>query len=414
MAKQVLLKVFSGPHVGAEIVLGEGAHSIGRGDSCDVILDDQLIDEHHATLMVGEQTQLVAAPKSSVVIDGQQIDQSVLESFEFFTIGNTHLAVGPASGSWPKMNFPDYQLAQPVAAEETEENEGGTTESETEQCEEDSKDSTNLRPQMTKAISMIIMMLILFVIAGFGNAMFPAEASQTIENEISTADLEQIVQQVTPHARIKIQQREGFLFAEGFTTTKSDQRKIEQELTAADPSIQTRIRNTEALATATASILRMHKLDLESTPGSAGEVIVTGKASDDDVWSKAQKRIQRDVPLQTLTDKVVLSDEAVEPKANEYAPETALVEKTTKASVAKANASKPMVPKAHPAKKMPEAKVTLDVKSVSLGNRRVVTLTNGQRLFVGGNVQGHVVAAIELDHVILEKNGNRNTVQFGS
>ena len=36
----VLLRIFSGQHLGAEIELPDGEHVIGTDDSCDIILSD--------------------------------------------------------------------------------------------------------------------------------------------------------------------------------------------------------------------------------------------------------------------------------------------------------------------------------------------------------------------------------------
>ncbi|MEO1524992.1 MAG: FHA domain-containing protein [Planctomycetota bacterium] len=415
MAKQALLKVFSGPHVGAEILLGEGAHSIGSGDSCDVILDDQLIDDHHATLMVAEgKTQLVAAPKSSVVIDGQRIDQSVLESFEFFTIGNTHLAVGPAGGSWPKMDFPDYQLSQPEShgedGEQSEESEPKDDEASSEEADDAEAEET-VQPQFVKATVMLSVLALLFLIAAFGNSIFPAAATQAAEKEISTKDLAEIVTSLSPEAQIHFEQRDGYVFAKGFSLTKADQRKLETELTAAQPSLQTRIRNNESLVTATASVLRMHKLDLQVESGKAGEVIVLGETDDEAIWSKARKRITRDVPLQALTDQVVVFESI---PANEAALPTAALETDSSPVPSPSDTvAKESSPLKTP-RQLSVSPIKLDVKTVSLGSLRVVTLRSGERLFVGGNIRGHIVTAIEIDHLLLEKNGSVRTIPFGT
>ncbi len=48
----VLLRIFTGPHVGAEVVLPEGVHVVGTDDSCDIILSDAALAARHAALTV--------------------------------------------------------------------------------------------------------------------------------------------------------------------------------------------------------------------------------------------------------------------------------------------------------------------------------------------------------------------------
>ena len=48
----VVLRIFSGVHIGAEIELEEGVYVIGTGDSCDIILTDSSLVSRHAALHV--------------------------------------------------------------------------------------------------------------------------------------------------------------------------------------------------------------------------------------------------------------------------------------------------------------------------------------------------------------------------
>ncbi|WP_461211054.1 type III secretion system inner membrane ring subunit SctD [Desulfocurvus sp. DL9XJH121] len=49
---QIILKFFSGPHMGAEIPLKAGDVVVGRGESCDVILHDSTVAAQHVLLAV--------------------------------------------------------------------------------------------------------------------------------------------------------------------------------------------------------------------------------------------------------------------------------------------------------------------------------------------------------------------------
>ena len=50
--RQYILKIFSGPHVGGEVMVRDGHYVIGSDETCDVILSDPFIAPRHARLTV--------------------------------------------------------------------------------------------------------------------------------------------------------------------------------------------------------------------------------------------------------------------------------------------------------------------------------------------------------------------------
>ena len=66
----LLLRIFSGPHMGAELVLPMGTYLVGGDDSCDIILQDSTLAPRHATLEVALGND--GTPKLHVApLDGQ-------------------------------------------------------------------------------------------------------------------------------------------------------------------------------------------------------------------------------------------------------------------------------------------------------------------------------------------------------
>lgn len=106
----LLLKIFSGPHIGAEILLMPGEYVIGAGDDCDIVLQDSTIDLKHALLTVNENAvNIIPLDNKPLLIAGRlsgpKNDNSV-EHFSVITIGTTHLAVGDEQGDWSKIRIP--------------------------------------------------------------------------------------------------------------------------------------------------------------------------------------------------------------------------------------------------------------------------------------------------------------------
>ena len=46
-------RLFSGPHMGAELVLPAGSQLVGSDDSCDIILQDSSVASRHANIAIG-------------------------------------------------------------------------------------------------------------------------------------------------------------------------------------------------------------------------------------------------------------------------------------------------------------------------------------------------------------------------
>ncbi len=108
-----LLKIFSGPHIGAEILLQPGTYEIGRGQECDIVLQDEMIGDKHARITIDKDVISVSViGQKPVLLEGVPIlvqdEQSEvsLSEYETLTLGTTHLALGKPNGDWSKIRFP--------------------------------------------------------------------------------------------------------------------------------------------------------------------------------------------------------------------------------------------------------------------------------------------------------------------
>lgn len=106
----ILLKVFSGPHVGAEIPLVDGEYLIGSSDECDIVLQDFTIDYKHALLKInGMLVSVVPFENKPLLIGGRLSDadkSNNIDHYSMITIGTTHLAIGHNTGDWTKVRIP--------------------------------------------------------------------------------------------------------------------------------------------------------------------------------------------------------------------------------------------------------------------------------------------------------------------
>jgi type III secretion system YscD/HrpQ family protein len=108
--QQLLLKVLSGSQLGAEAGLPTGsAWTLGRDESCDIVLSDVSVAPHHAKLSVSATGEVALEEmEGRILIDGKPAStpRLVLQAFQVFTLGSTHFATGPASADWPPFRLP--------------------------------------------------------------------------------------------------------------------------------------------------------------------------------------------------------------------------------------------------------------------------------------------------------------------
>ena len=68
MMSAAALRILSGVHLGAEIVLEEGTWAVGRDDSCDIILSDAALAPRHCALSIGADGTVTARPLDGTVL----------------------------------------------------------------------------------------------------------------------------------------------------------------------------------------------------------------------------------------------------------------------------------------------------------------------------------------------------------
>ena len=111
----VLLKIVQGPNAGAEIAVAEGMTvSLGKGDSCDILLADQSLADVACELEV-------SAERVRMLLPGGVEER--LEPFVVKFLGETTaIAIGPETGAWNELVWPVRGTAS-VAVESAERDE---------------------------------------------------------------------------------------------------------------------------------------------------------------------------------------------------------------------------------------------------------------------------------------------------
>ena len=422
---QWLLKVFSGPHRGAEIVLTEGEHLIGGGDECDIILEDPSLAPQHARILVqGDAVTATAIDNAKIYLDGNQVGDARLQPYQYLTVGSTHLSVGPEGEDWPSRELPTITASE---SQQSELSESDSSESENKQPEETPADSENQPKSETASrtetreekqrsggtVRWIVSLLVLLLLIAGGivvlasTGFFDTETPEV--TKASQEDLEKVVREIAPDSTVQISERDEMFSAAGYVMADDTARELEDALIAADPAIDIAdIVNMEDITSGVQGLLNVRRLQqLKVAAKKPGEIVVSGLVDDLSDWEKAKNEIARRSPV-TLDDRVkdregksvVPTPEVEDPQPKELNSPVPPVTEPETAAVQESQSDDPV-------------RVPLTVRDVTIGRTKFLTTSTGADVREGSIVAGgFTVKTIASDHVILSKDGEDFVVEF--
>ena len=145
----VLLKIVQGPNAGAEIAVAEGMTvSLGKGDSCDILLADQSLADVACELEVSAERVRMLLPGGA---------EERLEPFVVKFLGETTaIAIGPEIGTWGELVWP----ARGSVATETESS-GAAEVNETAESAEESTEENKEKSKRRFGCGCIVTLILL-------------------------------------------------------------------------------------------------------------------------------------------------------------------------------------------------------------------------------------------------------------
>jgi len=115
-----ILKLLSGPHVGAQAAVPAEPLIIGSSDEADVVLSDPHIAPRHCKLYTTAEGVQVEREEGVLYLDGKKTADSkfTLAPGHILTLGSTHLAIGPKGQPWPTLVLPEIREIEEATEEE--------------------------------------------------------------------------------------------------------------------------------------------------------------------------------------------------------------------------------------------------------------------------------------------------------
>ncbi|WP_160174010.1 type III secretion system inner membrane ring subunit SctD [Endozoicomonas montiporae] len=115
------LKILSGNHIGAEIPLEPGQYSLGKDESCDLVLSDASLRDSELVIQITPEGQLNIFPKHEeepLYHNGQPVEKPfTIAAFDVVTANNLFFTLGPTDADWPEITLPELQRPEPEPGE---------------------------------------------------------------------------------------------------------------------------------------------------------------------------------------------------------------------------------------------------------------------------------------------------------
>lgn len=333
-----LLKVLSGPHVGAELALRDGATIIGSDDECDVILSDTFIAPKHLKIEIKDGKLRAQALAENVSLDGKPlVGQAVdLANFQLLTVGGTHLMIGPKGMAWPQPKTQLLPALVGTAPAPAPAPAAATPAPSAPAPAAAPKASTSPVAAATPARKSRVGQTIGFIglaLAVIGLTLYyllrPLPAPP-IEVDLASA-VKAKIKEIGMADRLTVDPQGSRVVIRGYVETAEEKRKALQALAPLLDRVTPRIISQEQLFDDARQLLRALKSPVEVIALEKGGVLqVRGIVPTRDSWNSVLMHLKKDVPgISKVNDEQVLTVDQLLTKVGEAVNESGLTGQVT-------------------------------------------------------------------------------------
>lgn len=427
-----VLKILSGPHLGAEINIGSHAYGLGKGEDNDIILADESLERQHCRLEGSEQGIRLhwLAQEARLYIQGAPVSEQEIElkPFEVVSSGQLNFVYGPANQDWPQISIPELQPdPEPEPEEESDE--------EAQQQEAIPEESNLVAAPQPPRARKGGWLIAVAVCAGLGGAAYKwvpwgseTQIAQPSAPVMSKADkLNQALQDAGLGQITATENDNQIMLLEGYVADNGQQLQLQSLVNRYPGRVKNEVQNNAQLFSNIGYLLNvLDSPHLRVVYGKQlGEFKITGYLEDKLRWPELEARLTRDVvgikkleaAFDTLESRAKWLQQQF--KGTDLAP----LQLQKEPGIILVNGEIPAGAlelwqkiknefdarySGMPALKFAAARheqVFRSIKGVSLGGTPYVITTEGDRVTIGGRIKGYVVESIDLDRVTLSKAG---------
>lgn len=458
------LKILSGNHIGAEIPLDCGTHSLGKGDDCDLVLTDDNLNDVELVIKIFDDGQIKvqsSTAEAELYLNGDPAGTSIQYNyFDVITSSGLFIALGPADANWPLLTLPD--IATPSAQEAQNEEESQPSETDDSELlalglDEDASDDdddddefddisflANVNKKWLVAIPVALVLIITIIsltISGNSTkvqsiASIPGvmEISKRVKNQLGLRD-------------IKFKQLpDKSLLVSGYTQTIQDKIELQKLLRKLGIPFNSQVVVMNEIRDNAEMLLKSRgynqlELELDNTQGS---LVLSGYVSTSDELENIIKMLKQEVygltsvveQVESQVDRVntlksMLREKGLIPRIRVIVRDKTVILKghlldegqvydlnSVITKFQKKYANKPSIELdtkyAGGSLTNSNSPFSIDIRGISMGRVPYVVLTDGSKYLIGAELSnGYIIEDINLEYLLLSNGTDKIKYRLG-
>ncbi len=456
------LKILSGNHIGAEIPLEPGRYSLGKDDSCDLILTDDNLSDVELIIEISDNNLISiksGTPNASLHVNGEPTGGSIQYNFfDIVTSNSLFVALGPADVQWPTLTLPNMapqqelpnnnddgaaeQLPEPVESELPVFDFDDETPDSQEDDDSEFEEPSLLERIDKKWLAAIPITLVLFIaIIGISVSGTGPEV-QEVPNMPGAMEISESAKTQLGLKHIKFRQLpDSTLMISGYTQTLQDKLELQKLLRSQNVPFNSQIIVMNEMRDNAEMLLKDRgydqlELELDTTPGS---LVITGYVATSDELDNIINTLKQEIyGLVSVVDQVenqvsrintlksMLREKGLVPRLQVVARDKSVILKghildegqaydlrTVITRFQKKYANNPTIELATKSAggnlaDNQQPTLALNIRGISMGKVPYVVLLDGSRYLLGAKLSnGYIIEDINLDYLLLS-NGTEN------
>ncbi len=439
----ILLKILTGPHQGAEMVLAPGSYIMGHAEDCDIILSDVMVEPKHLRLDCRAGHEKVVRLAGEVYIDGKPLEgqEKEVKPFQYITLGSTYFTLGPATEAWPQ-----HALKPMPALEQSEPKEAASPVPKAQIAKEHKEGEPAAATSSRRtglAVALTLLAVLFFGAAGWIEWTQSTQTDDTPPPP-TLAEVQQGVEGALHNfpfaSEVGTTLEDPVVLVEGTVRHDAELRKLRSALDPWRPRISFLVVSKDQLLSDTREILNALDTKLNAELSDEGRIVITGYAGSQAQLEETQRILVRDLPGNLhLTFSVLTNEQAAETASqlvNQYGLGNDITIETSPTGVVASGkiqaeaevvwdrirkvisnhlpllldfTNDVTVQAQDPADKELDA-----VDSICVGPIPWFRLHNGQTCFTGAAINGWTVTSITPDVIQVAKNGIVRSIKLGA
>lgn len=369
-----ILKILSGPSEGAQIDLEPGQYLIGRGDNCDLVLDDEHVSDQHFQLVIDNENSTLTVLNDAVLptLNGRLLEsnEQVLDSPSVMSLSGFHFVFAKEDVNLSDIQLPSSSLdKEKQAGEESTDKDGLSSTVDDSLIGRRSKgvnhvSSQALMNRIKLAGRKVILAMATGVLVITTSAMMMTDEEPHAIHEEASVSLQQLEYELSEagYPNVRLEKQGESIIVQGFIRNEMD-KNILGELLPHKQSFDFQLRNLEQLKSAAEMSLSAHQVKTVTVEigDENGSLKLLGSYHNKTTWKQILLSLKQDISLiDSWEDEVRIS----------------------------------------PTPEIP----FLDVSSVSVGSVPYAVIRNGERIFVGNTLaNGYRIEDIKLQHLLVSR-----------